>query len=269
MALDADSKSQSVLIIGTYRSNEIDHTHFLPTAIDIIRKNEIPYKDIPLLHLSREAISDMIKDTVRLVSIYDNFDMETLSEYVYSKTEGNAFFATHVLYPFSCSNSLMLQTLYDQGDLQFDFERRKWNFKVSDADVLPANVVDLIVRGLKRLPPETQAVLKLAACIGSNRFTLFLLSIVYQRSLEETAADLWPALQAGFVVPTSNAYQIPLAIEPGSELSQQWMNTNTSFEDDNFLQDGFDRDSDGSSTSTNNKHKGVVVIYRSSLIKFI
>src|SRR5271170_8032789 len=126
----------------------------------------------------------------------------------------------------------MLQTLHDQGDLQFDFERRKWHFRISDADMLPANVVDLIVRGLQRLPSQTQEVIKLAACIGSNRFTLFLLSIVYQHSLEETARDLWPALKAGFIFPTSNAYQIPLAIEPGSELSQQWMNTSNAFEPD-------------------------------------
>src|SRR5208282_2563725 len=159
----------------------------------------------------------------------------------------------------------MLQTLYDQGDLQFDFERRKWHFKISDADILPANVVDLIVRGLKRLPPETQDVIKLAACIGSNRFTLFLLSIVYQRSLEETATDLWPALKAGFIVPTSNAYQIPLAIEPGSELSQQWMDTSNTFEPDKLQRPGMDRDSDNTSNSAN-RHSGVVVTYRTSLI---
>jgi predicted ATPase len=155
----------------------------------------------------------------------------------------------------------MLQTLHDQGDLHFDFERRKWHFKISNADTLPANVVDLIVRGLQRLPPETQSVVKLAACIGSNKFTLFLLSIVYQHSLEETATDLWPALKAGFIVPTSNAYQIPLAIEPGSELSQQWMNTTTTFEPDK-LHDKTDKDSDGTSNSAKNRNSGVVITYR-------
>jgi len=155
----------------------------------------------------------------------------------------------------------MLQTLHDQGDLQFDFERRKWHFKISNADTLPANVVDLIVRGLQRLPPETQSVLKLAACIGSNKFTLFLLSIVYQHSLEETATDLWPALKAGFIVPTSNAYQIPLAIEPGSELSQHWMNTTNTFEPDK-LHDKMDKDSDGTSNSAANRNSGVVITYR-------
>src|SRR5208282_3737896 len=110
-------------------------------------------------------------------------------------------------------------------------------------DILPANVVDLIVRGLKRLPPETQAVMKLAACIGSNRFSLFLLSIVYQHSLEKTATDLWPALKAGFIVPTSNAYQIPLAIEPGCKTSQQWNDTSNTFEPDKLQPARRDRDS--------------------------
>ena len=158
----------------------------------------------------------------------------------------------------------MLRSLHDQGDLQFDFERRKWHFKISDADMLPENVVDLIVRGLKRLPSETQSVVKLAACIGSTKFTLFLLSIVYQHSLEETATDLWPALKAGFIVPTSNAYQIPLAIEPGSELSRQWMDTSNTFEPDMLQSSGMDRDSDYTSNSAN-RHAGVVVTYRTNL----
>jgi len=157
----------------------------------------------------------------------------------------------------------MLRTLYDQGDLQFDFDRRKWHFKISNADSLPVNVVDLIVRGLRKLPPETQDVVKLAACIGSNKFTLFLLSIVYQHSLEGTASDLWPALKAGFVVPTSNAYQIPLAIEPGSELWQQWMDTSNTFEPNRLAvqQSTGDKESDVTSSSLT-RHAGVVVTYR-------
>jgi predicted ATPase len=95
-AVEADTESQSILIIGTYRPNESDDTHFLPTAIDIIRKHDVLHQDIHLVQLSRKAISDMIKDTVRISSIDNDFDMEALSEWVYSKTEGNAFFATQV-----------------------------------------------------------------------------------------------------------------------------------------------------------------------------
>jgi predicted ATPase len=95
-AIEVDPSSQSILVIGTYRSNEIDETHFLPTAIDLIRKHDTPHHDIRLSSLSRQAISDMIKDAVRMPTIVDDIDMEALSECVYSKTHGNAFFATHV-----------------------------------------------------------------------------------------------------------------------------------------------------------------------------
>ena len=152
----------------------------------------------------------------------------------------------------------MLQTLYEQGDVQFDFDRRKWQFKIPAADMLPANVVDLIVRELQRLPPESQVVVKLAACIASNVFTLHLLSIVYERSLEDTATDLWPALKTGLIIPTSNAYQIPLAIRPGLEPFQQW--TNGANEADNDLI-GTDRENDSTSNNTMPK-SDVVVSYR-------
>jgi predicted ATPase len=250
-AMEADSTSQSILIIGTYRSNEIDESHFLPSAIEQARRHGVLYQDIQLQQLSHQAISDMIKDTVRVTSIHNDFDMEALSEWVYSKTEGNAFFVTH-----------MLRTLYDQGDLHFDFGQQQWHFKIPAEDSLPANVIDLIIRGLQQLPPQTQDVLKLAACIGSNRFTLYLLSVVYQHSLEETATDLWPALKAGLIVPTSNAYQIPLAIEPGSELSQQWMNTTNSFESEQPPSTLDRQRSEGSSNSASRRQRSVVVTYR-------
>src|ERR1700737_2822125 len=156
----------------------------------------------------------------------------------------------------------MLQTLHDQGDLHFNFERRKWHFKIPDGDNLPSNVIDLIVRNLKKLPAETQCVIKLAACIGSNEFELWFMSIVYRHSREETAKALWPALEAGFVVPTSNAYQIPLAFEAGSDLSQQWVNTTNTFERE-YLTVSTEEMSDSASSSANKgKGKNVVVTYR-------
>jgi predicted ATPase len=163
----------------------------------------------------------------------------------------------------------MLHTLYNGGDLYFDFERGKWHFNIPDEATLPANVVELIMRDLQHLPKETQNVLKLAACIGSNRFSLFLLSIVYQHSLEETAKDLWPALKAGLVVPTSNAYQIPLAIEPGSDLSQQWTNNSLGLEPAPWRQLPMDKYGDHASNSSKRRRRGnLVVSYRSAYFNF-
>ena len=86
-------------MIGTYRSNEIDENHYLPTAIETIRNHNVLMQDIHLLQLSRAAISEMIQDTVRIPSIHEDFDMEALSEWVFTKTSGNAFFATQVSPP--------------------------------------------------------------------------------------------------------------------------------------------------------------------------
>jgi predicted ATPase len=83
-------------MIGTYRSNEIDENHYLPTALETIRNRNILLQDIHLQQLSRNAISEMIQDTVQIQSIHEDFDMEALSEWVFTKTSGNAFFATHV-----------------------------------------------------------------------------------------------------------------------------------------------------------------------------
>jgi predicted ATPase len=96
VAIDADPETQSVLIIGTYRSDEIDENHFLTATIDYIRKFDIPHHDIRLSPLSREAISQMIEDTVRIRSLDDDVEMQALSACVYDKTNGNAFFAHHV-----------------------------------------------------------------------------------------------------------------------------------------------------------------------------
>lgn len=96
VAVDIDPNSLSILMIGTYRSNEIDENHYLPNALETIRNHNIVLQNIHLQQLSRNAISEMIRDAVRIQSIHEDFDMEALSEWVFTKTSGNAFFATHV-----------------------------------------------------------------------------------------------------------------------------------------------------------------------------
>jgi len=249
--LQANPKSHSILILSTYRSNEVDETHFLPRALSRLHKQDIVYHEIHLGPLSHSSISDMIKDTIRLTTLSHDFDLSALSEWIYSKTHGNAFFSTQ-----------MLQSLHSQGSLYFDFDHRKWHFKIPEVDTLPETVVELIGVGLQRLPSETQEVVKLASCLGSSKFELGLLAVVYGRSMEETAKDLWPALKDGLVVPMTNAYQIPLAIEVGSELALQWRNNAAGFDEDKANTNivAGDKESDQSSSST--KASSMVITYR-------
>lgn len=57
------------------------------------------------------------------------------------------------------------------------------------------------------MPIYTQKVLKLAACIG-NQFDLKSLAIVNEKSVVDTASDLWQALLEGLILPQTENYNI-------------------------------------------------------------
>src|SRR5262249_140772 len=66
------------------------------------------------------------------------------------------------------------------------------------------NVVDLMVRKLTRLVPETQNALKHLACLGNSaEFTM--VRVVYQDSMEQMHAQLAEAVGAGFLFPSQDA----------------------------------------------------------------
>ena len=73
-----------------------------------------------------------------------------------------------------------------------------------------------------KLPPSTQKVLQLAACIG-NQFALVTLAIVSEQSQIETAACLWKALQEGSILPIGDVYKFYVGQETlaGTSENQQ------------------------------------------------
>ncbi|HEY9298485.1 MAG TPA: serine/threonine protein kinase, partial [Phormidium sp.] len=97
----------------------------------------------------------------------------------------------------------------------------QWDIKAIQAiGITDLNVVELIARNIQKLPEATQKALKLAACVG-NTFNLDVLALVNEASGLVTGAQLWPALQAGLILPLSEAYKIPLVfVESESESVQ-------------------------------------------------
>ena len=77
---------------------------------------------------------------------------------------------------------------------------------MAKADIKKEDVIEFIALRFRKLPADTQEVLKSAACIG-NQFDLETLAIVHQRSETEIAADLWQAVRAGSIFPQGEIYE--------------------------------------------------------------
>ncbi|MCL1463298.1 trifunctional serine/threonine-protein kinase/ATP-binding protein/sensor histidine kinase [Argonema galeatum] len=203
--LIANAASQYLLLIGAYRDNEVSPTHPLIQSIAEIEKAGRVVNNIIVQPLDFDRVNQLIVETL------DTGDRsETLAELIFNKTGGNPFFITQ-----------LLQALFQEKLLRFDLVNATWQWnldKIQAIGIADKSVVELVASRIEKLPETTQQILKLAACIG-DRFTLDVLSIVNDRPHSNTANELWPALQAGLILPLSEDYKIPLVFDQENEVN--------------------------------------------------
>jgi len=194
--LMTDSDSQYLLMIGAYRDNEVSPTHPLMQTLEQIQQTGTRVSTITLQPLGIDCVNQLIADTLNSSTERSKL----LAELAFNKTNGNPFFLTQ-----------LLQFLYTEHLLSFELSTGCWQWDIERirAVGITDNVVELMVSKIEKLDEKTQNVLKLAACVG-NRFNLDVLSVVSAKSLSETAAELWSALQEGLIVPLSDDYKIPM-----------------------------------------------------------
>jgi predicted ATPase/signal transduction histidine kinase/tRNA A-37 threonylcarbamoyl transferase component Bud32 len=206
--LITDTDSKYLLFIGAYRDNEVNAAHPLIQKIEEIKNAGTVVNNIVLQPLNLENVTQLVGETLQVAeinhdaesSIFDNKIIH-LSELIYNKTGGNPFFITQ-----------LIQALNQEDLLKFDFIKAQWQWSLKDIQAIgitDKNVIELVASRVEKLPKSTQDVLKLAACVG-DRFSLDVLSIVNEKSASLTANDLHSALQAGLILPLSEAYRIPL-----------------------------------------------------------
>lgn len=198
--LISDQKTKYLLLIGAYRNNEVGATHPLMQTIDEINIKHKIINNIVLQALSIDDFKQLIADTLNEKSE----KIQLLVDLLYNKTVGNPFFLTQ-----------LLLVLHQNNFFNFNFQTGSWQWdidKIQSIGIIDKRIVELIASRIENLPATTQAILKLAACIG-NRFSLDILSIVSGKSPGNTASDLYPALQCGLILPLSDAYRIPLVFE--------------------------------------------------------
>jgi serine/threonine protein kinase len=187
-------------VIGAYRDNEIDQAHALHRLRKQTTEAGVPVTQIALGPLAQTDVSRLISDTVYApVS-----RVQPLAQLVFEKTGGNPFFTLEFIKALYEDELL---TLTDpQSEKQAAEIGWHWDLAQIQARAMTDNVVELLVGKIRRLSPEAQQVLPLAACIG-NQFDLQTLAIVAKKSLPAAAANLSQALQEGLILPLDDAYR--------------------------------------------------------------
>ncbi|MEO0770333.1 MAG: serine/threonine-protein kinase PknK, partial [Cyanobacteria bacterium J06649_4] len=224
-----------LLILGAYRHNEVTPSHPLMLVLkDIVcpqpqaQYSEISAKEsakeqtkkspkaavittLTLEAMGEQDVSQLIADTLHCPVAR----AAQLAKWVYQKTNGNPFFTTQ-----------FLQSLYEDKLITFNGDQGGWQCDLAKVQALALtnDVLDFVITRLRRLPEETQTVLKLAACIG-NQLDLSTLAVVHRalspasaqlsaeadnslsQRLEQIASALWPAVEEGFILPETETYK--------------------------------------------------------------
>ncbi|MBC1235804.1 ATP-binding sensor histidine kinase [Nostoc sp. 2RC] len=188
-----------LFIIGAYRDNEVQPAHPLMLTLSEIEKSQATINTIILVPLNQLQLNKLVADTLK----YPENLALNLSTLIYQKTQGNPFFATQ-----------FFKALHQDGLIKFDVELSCWQCDIAQVttQVVTDDVVNFMNLQLRKLPPSTQDVLTLAACIG-NSFNLATLAIISEQCQIETAAALWKALQSGLIVPIGDVYKFYIGQE--------------------------------------------------------
>lgn len=184
-SLMTDHDIHNLLLICAYRDNEIDPTHPFLSIVDDLQDVSLVHR-IPVGNLSQANLGELLADTLK-----PQPELDELAGMIFSKTDGNAFFAKQ-----------FLETLYHENQLTYSGRKRLWQWDMEQIKALGVtdNVVELLCGRLELLPEETVRLLKLAACIGA-RFELNTMALVAETEAAEADSALEPALVESLIMP--------------------------------------------------------------------
>ncbi|CCE06221.1 PAS sensor protein (modular protein) [Bradyrhizobium sp. STM 3843] len=182
-----------LMLVGAYRSNEVDSTHPLTRMLDGIRAMHAKVVEITLAPLGRDDLGQLLIDALHC----DADRAAPLAQLVHDKTAGNPFFAIQ-----------FMLSLVEEGLLVFDHDAARWSWDLDriNAKRYTDNVVDLMLGKLVRLPAATQTALQQLACLGGRAETT-MLSLILEISEDKVRATLWPSVLQEFVEPQADAYR--------------------------------------------------------------
>lgn len=159
--LITDRSNPHLMIIGCYRSNEVDDAHFLSKTIrDLHGRKEKDCFQITDIHIGNLSVSDVNHIIMELLSIDSEALTLGLAEICHIRTLGNAF---HLV--------AYMSMLQEEGLLEFNLGLFQWKWdaaKIEEETAASSNVVDLMKEKMKKQPEAVSNLLQLASCLGSS-----------------------------------------------------------------------------------------------------
>ncbi len=194
-SLVLDGEDLSLLLIGSYRDNEVGVDHLLTQMLaDVFTSNEeIKLNSIALEPLSVESLNQLVSDTLRV----SGESASELTSLIYKKTQGNPFFAIQ-----------FLQILHQENLIRFSSVTGAWTWDLNVLEALQYadNVVDLLIGRLRKLPSLASELMKVASCLG-NYGDLDTLASVFGRESADLEGALLEVTKAGLLLMQKDSYR--------------------------------------------------------------
>jgi DNA-binding CsgD family transcriptional regulator/tetratricopeptide (TPR) repeat protein len=158
----------NVLIAITFRSDELHRTHPLrPLLAELTRIDWVERTELP--RLSRGQAEELA------AAVLGGFPDRGLTDALYERAEGNPLFTEELL---ACPDG---------------------------CDLIPDSLADLLQQAVRRLPEDTQEVLRIASA-GSGATSHTLLARVTGRTEDELTTAIRPAVTGNVLVTTADGY---------------------------------------------------------------
>jgi diguanylate cyclase (GGDEF)-like protein len=199
--LEGDSLKY-ILIIGSYRKNEVTEDHLFSMTLRSLEKKKVLINHVDLSPLTEDSIAQLLMD-----SFNANERVRPLAHLLMIKTQGNPFFINE-----------FLRSLYQKKLLTFNHKKSEWQWDIQSIEQqsFTDNVVEFLVSQIHRLPEDTQRLLEIASCVGYT-FNLQVLSAVTQQPIHHINKELWRAVQENFVLPYNDKYKLLEAVAEDDE----------------------------------------------------
>ncbi len=191
-----DPEITHLLCITAYRDNETDSSHQFIRFVEELEEKKVEISKIKVENLKKDDVNNLISNTLNLT---DFENTTALSDLIFSKTQGNAFFTIQ-----------FIKTLYEKELLIYNFDKATWEWEIDEIknQNITNNVIELLTGKIQKLPKETLEILKIATCIG-NSFNIKTISAIGKNlpefpPLEKFHSFIETAIIENILIPLEN-----------------------------------------------------------------